>query len=134
MTRAIPRDYQLDPVKDTPLHVDFLRLAKGQEVKVMVPFHIVGQDVCPGIKRGGTLQIVEHSIELSVPSESIPDAIEISVATLDIGGTVHLSDVKLPNGAKPLTQENVTIATIVGVKEETAEPAAEGAAAEAPKA
>ncbi len=133
-TSVIPRDYQLDPVKDTPLHVDFLRLAKGQEIKVVVPFHIVGQETSPGVKRGGTVQVVEHSIELMVPSDAIPDHIEISVAALNIGGTVHLADVVLPKGAKALTQENMTIATIVGVKEETEEAPAEAApAAEAAK-
>ncbi|AWM86180.1 50S ribosomal protein L25/general stress protein Ctc [Microvirga sp. 17 mud 1-3] len=133
-TRAIPRDYQLDPVKDFPLHVDFLRLSKGQALKVVVPVHVVGQEKCPGVKRGGTLQIVEHSVELLVPSDAIPDFIEASVADLDIGSSVHLSDIKLPNGAKPTATENVTLVTVVapsGMKEEEAAPAAEG---EAPKA
>src|SRR3712207_4345498 len=84
-TRAIPRDYQLDPVRDFPLHIDFLRLAAGQSVKVVVPVHVVGQDRSPGLKRGGALQIVEHSVELLVPSDAIPDAIEVSVANLDLG-------------------------------------------------
>jgi len=135
-TRAIPRDYQLDPVKDFPLHVDFLRLSKGQALKVVVPVHVVGQEKCPGVKRGGTLQIVEHSVELLVPSDAIPDFIEASVADLDIGSSVHLSDIKLPKGAKPTATENVTLVTVVapsGMKEEEAAPApaAEG---EAPKA
>ena len=103
-TRAIPRDYQLDPVKDFPVHVDFLRLAEGQSIKVVVPVHVVGQDKSPGVKRGGALQIVEHSVELSVPSNAIPDFIEVSVATLDIGSSLHLSDVALPPGAKAVGQ------------------------------
>jgi len=130
-TRAIPRDYQLDPVKDFPLHVDFLRLAAGQAIKVVVPVHVVGQDKCPGVKRGGTLQIVEHSVELLVPSDAIPDYIEASVADLDIGSSVHLNDIQLPKGAKPTSSENVTLVTVVapsGMKEEAAAPA-EGAAA-----
>src|SRR3954451_8474183 len=60
-TRAIPRDYQLDPVKDLPVHIDFLRLAEGQAIRVTVPVHIVGQETSPGVKRGGTVQIVEHT-------------------------------------------------------------------------
>jgi len=135
-TRAIPRDYQLDPVRDFPVHVDFLRLAQGQALKVVVPVHVVGQEKCPGVKRGGTLQIVEHSVELLVPSDAIPDYIEASVADLDIGSSVHLSDIKLPNGAKPTSTENVTLVTVVapsGMKEEEAAPAAaaEGEAAKA---
>src|SRR5215211_7985129 len=95
-TRAIPRDYQLDPVRDFPVHVDFLRLAEGQVIKVVVPVHVVAQDRSPGVKRGGTLQVVEHSVELLVPSDAIPDFIEASVANLDIGSSVHLADVALP--------------------------------------
>jgi large subunit ribosomal protein L25 len=132
-TRAIPRDYQLDPVKDFPVHVDFLRLSEGQSIKVVVPVHVVGQDKSPGVKRGGTLQIVEHAVELLVPSDAIPDAIEASVADLDIGSSVHLADITLPKGAKPVSQENLTLVTVVAptaMKEAaTAEP--EAAAAEA---
>lgn len=133
-TRAIPRDYQLDPVRDFPVHIDFLRLSEGQTIKVVVPVHVVGQDKCPGVKRGGTLQIVEHSVELMVPSDAIPDYVEASVDGLDIGSSVHLNDIKLPNGAKATSAENVTLVTVVapsGMKEEEAAPAAaaEGAAA-----
>jgi len=129
-TRAIPRDYQLDPVRDFPLHIDFLRLSAGQMIKVVVPVHVVGQESSPGVKRGGTLQIVEHSVELLVPSDAIPDYVEASVADLDIGSSIHLSDITLPNGAKATSTENVTLVTVSGVKEEEAAPAAaEGAAA-----
>ncbi|HEX2553634.1 MAG TPA: 50S ribosomal protein L25/general stress protein Ctc [Microvirga sp.] len=130
-TRAIPRDFQLDPVRDFPVHVDFLRLAAGGTVKVVVPVHVVGQDRSPGLKRGGALQIVEHSVELLVPSDAIPDAIEVSVASLDLGSSLHLADVTLPQGAKPASQENVTLVTLVapsGMNEDTAAPAADAAA------
>ncbi|HEY8384388.1 MAG TPA: 50S ribosomal protein L25/general stress protein Ctc [Microvirga sp.] len=130
--RAIPRDYQLDPVRDFPVHVDFLRLAEGQKIKVVVPVHMVDQDKCPGAKRGGTLQIVEHSVELLVPSDAIPDFIEASVANLDIGSSIHLADIALPNGAKPTSQENVTLVTCVapsGMNEDA--PAAPAEAAKA---
>jgi large subunit ribosomal protein L25 len=137
-TRAIPRDYQLDPVKDFPLHIDFLRLAEGQAIRVTVPVHIVGQETSPGVKRGGTVQIVEHTVELLVPSDRIPDYVEASVAKLDIGTSVHLSDITLPEGAKPAGQENVTLVTVVapsGMQEETAAaPAAAAPAAAAPAA
>lgn len=111
--RAIPRDYQLDVVKDTPLHVDFLRLAVGALVKVEVPIHVVGQETSPGVKRGGAMQLVEHSIELNVPAEKIPDFIEVSVASLNIGGSIHLNDVKLPEGAKAVSRENLTLVSVV---------------------
>ncbi len=130
-TRAIPRDYQLDPVKDFPVHVDFLRVAAGQTIKVVVPVHVVGQEKSPGVKRGGTLQIVEHTVELQVSPDAIPDYVEASVEGLNIGASVHLNDIKLPNGAKATSTENLTLVTVVaptGLVEEEA-PAAEGTAA-----
>jgi large subunit ribosomal protein L25 len=114
--RAIPRDYQLDPVRDFPVHVDFLRLAEGQAIKVEVPVHVVGQESSPGVKRGGSLQIVEHSLELMAPPDAIPDAIEVSVAALDIGETVHLADVQLPAGVKAVSRENLTLVTLSAPK------------------
>jgi large subunit ribosomal protein L25 len=134
-TRAIPRDYALDPVKDFPIHVDFLRLAEGQAIKVVVPVHVVGQENSPGVKRGGTVQVVEHSVELLVPSDRIPDFIEVSVAQLDIGSSIHIADIALPEGARAVSQEDVTLATVVapsGMAEETAAPAAAAPEAAAP--
>lgn len=131
-TRAIPRDYQLDPVRDFPLHVDFLRLDAGQAIKVVVPVHVIDQEKSPGVKRGGTVQVVEHSVELLVPSDAIPDAIEVSVASLDIGSSLHLSDVTLPQGAKPASQENATLVSMVAPSGMGAEAEAVEAAATAP--
>jgi len=136
-TRAIPRDYQLDPVKDFPVHIDFLRLAEGQSIKVTVPVHVVGQEASPGLKRGGALQVVEHAIELLVPVDAIPDSVDVSIAELDIGGTVHLSDVALPEGAKAVAQDDVTLVTVVapsGMNEDTAAGAGDAAEAEPAKA
>lgn len=132
-TRAIPRDYQLDPVKDLPLHVDFLRLSADQAIKVSVPVHVIGQDKSPGIKQGGTLQIVEHTIEMTVPSNAIPESIEVSVAELGIGGVIHLHDVTLPAGAKPSIPGDTTLVSIIGQSDEEEAPAAPAAAA-APEA
>lgn len=110
--RAVPRDYQLEPVKDTPLHVDFLRLSAGSMIRVEIPIHVSGQDQSPGVKRGGMVQIVEHSLEMMVPADNIPDALEISVAGLEIGSSVHLADVKLPEGCKTITRENLTLVAV----------------------
>ncbi len=110
--RAVPRDYQLEPVKDTPLHVDFLRLSAGSMIRVEIPIHVSGQDQSPGVKRGGMVQIVEHALEMMVPADNIPDAIEISVAGLDIGASVHLADVTLPAGCKTITRENLTLVAV----------------------
>lgn len=130
--RAIPRDYQLDPVRDFPLHVDFLRLSEGSTIKVEVPVHVSGQDVSPGLKRGGALQIVEHSIELNVPADNIPDSIDVSVATLNMGESIHIKDLTLPTGSKAVSRENLTLVTIVvptGFTETEEAPAAAAAPA-----
>lgn len=134
-TRVIPRDYQLEPVKDTPLHIDFLRVKEGQLIKVEVPVHFVNGETAPGIKRGGTLNVVLHSVELLVPGNAIPDAIEVDLAGFDIGQSLHISSVTLPPNAKPVDPTDFTIVTIVapsGLKEEPAAPAAEAAPAAAP--
>lgn len=126
---VIPRDYQLDPVKDFPLHVDFFRVGAGQTVTVEVPVHFVNQEKSAGLKRGGTLNVVRHSVELIVPADAIPDAIEADVGPLDIGDSLHISAVSLPSGVKPVIQDrDFTIATIAvpaGVREALQQEAAE---------
>jgi len=126
-TRVIPRDYQLDPVKDFPIHVDFLRVAAGQTIKVEVPVHVVGQDTCPGLKAGGAMQLVEHAVEIDVSPESIPEFLEISVAGLNIGDSIHVDALKLPVGVSLTSRENLTLVTIVppsvDQEAEAAEPA-----------
>jgi large subunit ribosomal protein L25 len=86
--RAIPRDYQLDVVRDFPLHVDFLRLGKDATVRVEIPVHIVGQDVSPGLKAGGALNIVRHTVEFVVPADNIPDFITVDVSQAKVGDSL----------------------------------------------
>ena len=124
-TRAIPRDYQLDPVKDFPIHVDFLRVAAGQTIKVEVPLHVVGQEQSPGLKSGGALQIVEHSLEIEVAPESIPEFIEVSVAGLEVGDTLHIDALKLPAGVSLTSAKDRTLVTIIPPTVEAEAPAAE---------
>lgn len=137
--RVIPRDYQLDVVKDTPLHVDFLRLKAGSRLRVDVPVHFVNVDTAPGVKRGGSLNIVRHTVEMWAPADGIPEFITADLAGYDINDSLHISAVKLPEGCKPtITDRDFTIATIAapsGMKEEApaaAAPAAAPAAAKAP--
>ncbi|MBX3550464.1 MAG: 50S ribosomal protein L25/general stress protein Ctc [Xanthobacteraceae bacterium] len=138
-TRVIPRDFQLDPLKDQPIHVDFQRLGKGAVIKVAVPVHFVNQADSPGIKRGGTLNVVRHTVEFMAPAESIPESITADLAGLEINDSLHISAVKLPEGVVPLIRDrDFTIATIVpssGYLEEMAAAAqkakADAAAAEA---
>ena len=132
--RAIPRDYQLDVVRDTPVHIDFLRLTAGSTLRVDVPVHFLNQETSPGIKKGGTLNIVLHTIEMRVPADNIPEAIEIDLANADINESIHISAVKLPEGCRPIVRDrDFTVATIAPplVREEATTAAAGGAAATA---
>lgn len=115
--RAIPRDYQLDVVRDFPIHVDFLRLGEGATVRVEVPVHVVGQEASPGLKAGGSLNLVRHTVEFNVPADKIPDFIEVDVSNAKVGDSIHISAVKLPEGAKPvISDRDFTVVTIAGGK------------------
>jgi large subunit ribosomal protein L25 len=135
--RAIPRDYQLEPVKDSPIHIDFLRLGVGTRVWVEVPVHFTGHEASPGLKRGGALNIVAHSVELHVLAEDIPEYITADLSGLDINDSVHLENIKLPAAAKTAESGDYTIATISppsGFNEQAEAPAAAAAPAAAPAA
>src|SRR5688572_8786809 len=101
-TRVIPRDVQLDPVSDRPVHVDFMRLAEGATVRLDIPVVFHGQDVSPGLKKGGVLNIVRHAMPLSCPADKIPNTIDVDVSKLDINESIHINDLKLPEGVKTL--------------------------------
>jgi large subunit ribosomal protein L25 len=135
--RVIPRDFHLDPVKDTPIHVDFMRLGEGATIRVSIPLRLLKADVAPGVKRGGTVNLVTHAIDVECAADNIPQFIEADVGGLEISHSLHLSDITLPAGVKPLAREDVTLVTIVppsGYAEElkaAAAAAAGGAAAPA---
>jgi len=111
--RCLFREVQTDPVSDRPVHVDLMRVTATSRIHVRVPVHFKGQTESPGIKRGGVLNVVNHVIEVVCLAGSIPDYIEVEVGHLDIGYSVHLSEVTLPPGVVPSTQfKNVTVATV----------------------
>jgi large subunit ribosomal protein L25 len=113
--RVIPKDVQLHPVRDFPMHVDFLRISKTSRIDVEVTVNFVNEADSPGLKRGGVLNIVRHTVELSCPADAIPESIEVNLAGLDIGDSVHISAVALPNNVTPtIADRDFTIATIVG--------------------
>lgn len=130
--RVIPRDVQVDPVRDFPMHVDFLRVSKTSRIDVEVPVRFINEGASPGLKRGAVLNIVRHEIELSCPADAIPEAIEVDLTGTDLGDSIHISAVKLPQGITPtITDRDFTIATIAGTsaggsEESAAEAAAEG--------
>jgi large subunit ribosomal protein L25 len=112
--RVLPRDFQLDVVTDRPVHVDFLRLAAGARVRIGLPVHVENRDASPGIKKGGTVNIVLHSVEVLAPADGIPDAITIDLTGLDFADSVHVSALKLPDGSKPVpAKTDLTVVTIV---------------------
>jgi large subunit ribosomal protein L25 len=122
--RVIPRGVQLDPVRDFPIHVDFMRLAKDATVTVDVPVHFLNEGASPGLKRGGVLNVVRHDIPVRCPADAIPDFFEIDLTGLDIGDSIHISSVKLPETVMPtITDRDFTVATIVGRAAEEEAPA-----------
>jgi len=132
--RTLPKDVQFHPVNDRPLHVDFLRIGEHTSVHVNVPVVFTDEEQSPGIKRGGVLNVVAHELELIVDAADIPDEISISLAGLEVGSSIHISQVTLPAGAKVNHAEtDFTVATIVAPSAlkssegdtETAEGAAE---------
>jgi large subunit ribosomal protein L25 len=133
--RAIPRDYQLDVVKDLPLHVDFLRLKAGSRVRVEVPVHFVNHELAPGLKRGGSLNIVYHSVEMWVPADNIPEAITGDLTGLDFNDSLHISAFTLPPGCRTTNPDkNFTVASLAPPLVAAEEPAAAAPAAAAAKA
>ncbi len=127
--RVIPREVQVDPVHDVPVHVDFQRVSPGARIRVSVPVRFVNEAASPGLKRGGVLNIVRHEIEVTCPAEAIPNHFEFNLAGLEIGRSVHISAIALPEGVRPtILNRDFTVATIAGHRvEEEAAPGAEAA-------
>ena len=112
--RTLPKDVAFHPVNERPLHVDFLRLSKDAKVTVEVPVLFINEDASPGLKRGGVLNVVRHGLELVCDANKIPDDIQIDVTGLDLGASIHISHVVLPEGSvSAITDRDFTIATIV---------------------
>ena len=132
--RVLPRDIQLHPVSDKPLHVDFQRLIPGQQIRIAVPVTFTGESEAPGLKRGGIVNVVRHEIDVLADADSIPDRIVINLAGLDITESIHISEIELPKGVRPALKRDFTVASITAptaVREEALEAAARAAAASA---
>ena len=136
--RTLPKDVALNPVNDRPVHVDFLRLAKNAKVEVQVPVVFINEDAAPGLKKGGVLNVVRHELELVCESEKIPSEIEIDVTGREVGDSIHISDVTLPEGSESaITDRDFTIATLVApsaLKKAEGDTSQADAAGEAPAA
>ena len=112
--RTLPKDVAFDPVSDAPVHVDLLRISENAKVQVAIPVTFTDEDAAPGIKRGGVLNVVRHEVELNVDAANIPDEIVASLKGLEVGDSLHISAVTLPEGATPVIDDrDFTIATVV---------------------
>ena len=112
--RTLPKDVQFHPVSSRPIHVDFLRIGEHSTVTVAIPVRFDNEEDSPGLKRGGVLNIVKHDIELICDAAEIPDELHVDLTGLDIGDSIHISNVKLPKGAKPaIDDRDFTVATLV---------------------
>ena len=130
--RTLPKDVQFHPVSSRPIHVDFLRIGEHSQVHVNVPVHFIDEELSPGIKHGGVLNLVRHDLELICDAAEIPEQIDISLKGLDVGDSIHISNVTLPKGAKSaIDDRDFTIATIVAPSALKSE---EGDSDEAPSA
>jgi large subunit ribosomal protein L25 len=120
--RTLPKDVAFHPVTDRPLHVDFLRVSKDAKVHVNVPVVFANEEASPGLKRGGVLNVVRHDLDLVCSPDKIPDDVVIDVTGLEVGDSIHISNIKLPAGVESgITDRDFTIATIVapsGLKSE----------------
>jgi large subunit ribosomal protein L25 len=112
---VIPKDIQWDPIKDTPTHFDLYRVEENSVIAVEVPVKFLNEEICPGLKRGGTLNIVRHMVSLDVKASAIPEVLEVDLANAKLGDVIHISAVTLPEGVRPtIRNRDFTIATIVG--------------------
>lgn len=112
--KVLPKDYQLDPVRDFTVHIDFLRVSGNTQVTVEIPVHFENQEKSPGLKAGGVLNIVRHEVEVHCPADAIPEFFSVDLTGLKSGDSIHISSVKLPKNVTPvIADRDFTIATIV---------------------
>ncbi len=129
---ALPRDIQTHPVSDRIEHVDFLQVDASSKIRVQVPVKVLNADKSMGIKLGGALNIVRHSVEMLCSPDTIPSRLEVDIKDVKIGDSVHVSAIKLPEGATPVINRDFTLVTITGRSkggDEEATPAAAAPAA-----
>ena len=110
---VLPREVNYDPISDNPIHIDFLRIVKGAKVIIEIPVKFINNEKSPGLKRGGVLNIVRRSVELKCPTETIPDELVVDLDGLEIGTSIKISSIKLPENVNPTIQgRDFVIATV----------------------
>jgi large subunit ribosomal protein L25 len=116
-SKVIPREVQVDPVKDLPVHIDFQRVGASASIRVNVPVRFINDALSPGLKRGGVLNVVRHEVEVMAPADKIPEFFEFDLEGLEIGRSIHISAVAMPDGVRPTIQNrDFTVATVAGHK------------------
>ena len=126
---AIPREVQFHPLSDQPIHVDFLRLAPDSKITLDIPTRFINEETSPGLKRGGVLNVNRRTVQLSCPANNIPEEIVFDLDGLEIGDTIRISSITLPDGVVPLiTDRDFTVASVAAptVVKEPETPAEEG--------
>ena len=129
---VLPRDVAFDPISDNPIHVDFLRIVKDAKIILEIPVKFINNETCPGLKRGGVLNIVRRKVELKCPTENIPAELVVDLEGLEIGASIKISSINLPENVKPTIQgRDFVIATVAAptIFKEPEKPA-EGESAE----
>ncbi len=110
--RVICRNVQRDVVKDLPTHLDLMRLRRNTKINLYIPVEVVGEDVAPGLKKGGVLTMVRPEVELMVTAGDIPEKVTIDVSAAEIGDTITIASVTMPDGAVPIIDRDFVIANI----------------------
>jgi len=130
---VIAKDIQFHPVNDNPMHFDLMRVDEKGQIRISVAVHFKNQDICPGLKKGGSLEIVRHDVELNCPANAIPEELIVDLATKELGDTIRIGDIQLPKGVTPtIADRDFVIATLkvssAAMSEIAEEAAAEGEA------
>ena len=122
--KVIAKSIQFHPVNDQPIHFDLYRVDAHQEIKIAIPVHFDGQDLSPGLKRGGTITYAFHEVEVLTAADNVPEHLNFDVSELDIGAQIHANDFVLPKGVKLAAKEDYVVASISGTSAQAAEDAA----------
>ncbi|MFA7263907.1 MAG: 50S ribosomal protein L25/general stress protein Ctc [Caulobacter sp.] len=128
---VIAKDIQFHPVTDEPVHFDLLRVEEGSTVRIAIPVHFKNQDVCPGLKQGGSLEVVRHDVELNCPADAIPEELLVDLSTKELGDTIRISDIALPKGVTPVLGDRDFVLATLKVSSAGMSEAAEAAEGEA---
>lgn len=128
---VIAKDIQFHPVTDEPMHFDLLRVEEGSTIRIAIPVHFKNQETCPGLKQGGSLEVVRHDVELNCPANAIPEELVVDLSTKQLGDTIRIGDIELPKGVTPVLADRDFVIATLKVSSAGMSEAAEAAEGEA---